>query len=61
VFTARRFSSERKCLLHNKCKDGRIVLNDDSEKHKGIPRTLHTDENCHYRRFDKGGSKSQSF
>jgi hypothetical protein len=30
----------------SKFKDGQTSLNDDPQKHKGRPRTSHTDENC---------------
>jgi hypothetical protein len=33
-------------LWWNKLKDGRTALIDDPQKHRGRPRTLHTDENC---------------
>jgi hypothetical protein len=34
------------CMWCNKFKDGGTGLNDDPQKHRGRPRTSHTDENC---------------
>jgi hypothetical protein len=39
MFMARMFSAERKCLCG-------VALIDNPRKHRGRPRTSHTDDNC---------------
>jgi hypothetical protein len=40
------FSRKEVAVWCNKFKDGKTALNDDPQKHRGRPRTVHTDENC---------------
>jgi hypothetical protein len=42
MFTARKFSAERKCL----CGETNVKIADDPEKYRDRPETSHTDENC---------------
>jgi hypothetical protein len=46
VYNQNVFSLKEVSVWYNKFKDGQTALNDDPQKHRGRPRTSHTDENC---------------
>jgi hypothetical protein len=46
VYSQNVFSQMEVPVWCSKFKDGRTALNDDPQKHRGTPRTSHTDEYC---------------